>query len=154
MSDEDLTVDDPDNDTPTITKLRALVKSLQGQVKDLGEKASTGETAARDLAFYRAGVDPEDPKAKWFVKGYDGDLETEAVKAAAIEAGFITAEDSPPPPADDSAALGRIVDASAPRVPTGEPSLDDRIKAAERDGDYATSRLLKHQKVSAQVKAL
>ena len=148
MSDEDLDIDDPD-DTPVITKLRTQLRALKSQVQELGEKASAGETAIRKLAFSEAGVDLTDPKTKYFVEGYKGDLTAEAIKAEAVEAGFLTPVENPEP-ANDGAALGRIVDASAPRVPDGEPSIDDRIAAAERDGDFTTSRLLKNQKVSAR----
>lgn len=51
----------------------------------------------RELAFTKAGIDTEDPKNKYFLKGYDGELEVGAVKAAAIESGYL------PAPAPDAA---------------------------------------------------
>ena len=45
--------------------------------------------AKRELAFAKAGIDPDDPRMKYFVKGYDGDLTAGAVRQAAVEAGFI-----------------------------------------------------------------
>lgn len=48
------------------------------------------EQAERKLAFLEAGVNTADPKMAYFVKGYDGDLKPESIKAAAVEAGFLT----------------------------------------------------------------
>jgi hypothetical protein len=48
----------------------------------------------RENAFLRAGIDPDDTSLKYFYRGYDGELNPDAIKAAAIEAGFV----APPPP--------------------------------------------------------
>lgn len=48
------------------------------------------ELADRQLAFYRAGINPDDPRMSYFVKGYDGDLDPTRVKEAAAAAGFLT----------------------------------------------------------------
>lgn len=59
--------------------------------KELQEKANRVPELERENAFLKAGIDPDDPKARYFVKGYDGKLERDAVRAAAVEAGVIEA---------------------------------------------------------------
>ena len=49
---------------------------------------SENQQLKRELAFFKAGIDTDDPKMKYFAKGYDGEMEAEAIKAAAVEAGF------------------------------------------------------------------
>lgn len=43
----------------------------------------------RQMAFYQAGLPLDDPKMQYFIKGYDGELEAEAIRNAATEAGFL-----------------------------------------------------------------
>lgn len=43
----------------------------------------------REKAFMKAGIDPDDPRLSYFVKGYEGDIAPEAIKAEAIKAGFL-----------------------------------------------------------------
>lgn len=85
---EDLTTES-DDDSPLVKRLRRELKTKS--------KPSTPEVdpervskLERENAFLKAKIDPEDPKAKWFVKGYDGDLSTEAIRKAALEAAVIT----------------------------------------------------------------
>lgn len=56
--------------------------------------------AARELAFYKAGIDPsKDPKLGFFMKGYDGKIDADSIRQAALDAGFLE------PPAPDPAAV-------------------------------------------------
>lgn len=97
MSD-DLNLDD-DNETPDggsgethdVRRLREHNKELARQLKEFrskGEAAARVPDLERKLAFYEAGINPDDPAAKWLVKGYDGELTKEAIAAAAAEAGI------------------------------------------------------------------
>ena len=49
---------------------------------------SENQSLKRELAFAKAGLPLDDPKRRYFVKGYDGEMEAEAIRAAAVEAGF------------------------------------------------------------------
>lgn len=49
---------------------------------------SENQSLKRELAFAKAGLPLDDPKMRYFVKGYDGEMEAEAIRAAAVEAGF------------------------------------------------------------------
>lgn len=55
-------------------------------------------TLKRTLAFAQAGIplDSDNKIAGYFIKGYDGDLTPEAIKAAATEAGILGAPTPPP----------------------------------------------------------
>lgn len=73
-----------------------------GDIKALRDAAARGRKAQeraekleRENAFLKAGVNPDDPKLGYFYRGYDGDLSADAIRAAAVEAGFID-----PPQAD------------------------------------------------------
>lgn len=76
--------------------------SVAADIQSLRDAAKRGKAASekaakleRENAFLRAGVDPDDPKLGYFYRGYNGELSSDAIKAAAIEAGFIN-----PPQAD------------------------------------------------------
>jgi len=43
----------------------------------------------RQMAFYQAGIPTDDPRMGYFIKGYDGELDADAIRAAAVEAGFL-----------------------------------------------------------------
>ena len=62
----------------------------------LRKAARAGETAAkeaadakRSLAFMQAGVDPADKRLSYFAKAYDGEMTADAIRNAAVEAGFL-----------------------------------------------------------------
>jgi hypothetical protein len=76
-----------------------LIANLRKQLKDANKRAKAAEDAAgansaatRRVAFLDAGI-PDTPQTKFFREHYAGDLEPAAVKAAALEHGFIQAED-------------------------------------------------------------
>jgi hypothetical protein len=72
--------------------VRARMRELEQQVKAFEAKAKEAEAATRELAFVKAGVDPDSAAAKYFVKGYDGELTPEAIRVAAEEASLIPSQ--------------------------------------------------------------
>ena len=69
--------------------------------RNLEDRAETAESQVSELkaqlaglqrteAFRSAGINPNDPRQSYFVKGYDGEIDPEPIRAAAVEAGFIT----------------------------------------------------------------
>ena len=50
---------------------------------------SENQQLKRELALFKAGIDTDDPRMRYFVKGYDGELTADAVRGAATEAGFL-----------------------------------------------------------------
>ena len=86
--------DNPDTtatgtDSSVISQLRERIAKLEAENKTKTDEAAAAGAAQRELAFFKAGVDPDIPGANWFIKGYDGELTDEAIKAEATKAGFL-----------------------------------------------------------------
>jgi hypothetical protein len=82
------------------------------------------------LAFAKAGIDPASPQAKYFVKGYDGDLTPEAIRAAAEEAQLITPQPVQVDPDKAAWQQSNRIAAGAETASEG-PSWVKRIRDAE-----------------------
>jgi DNA-binding NarL/FixJ family response regulator len=97
--------------------VRARMRELESEVKVLRQQADEAKGAQRELAFVKAGVDLSSNMSKYFVKGYDGELTPEAIRAAATEANLIQNQ--------------------APQqvVPQQEKQAWDRVGGASRMGD-------------------
>lgn len=72
--------------------IRRLEKDKREATKRAEEAAAELATLRREAAFLRAGIPVDDPGAKYFVKGYDGELEPEAIRSAAVEARILQAD--------------------------------------------------------------
>lgn len=126
----DTYLDDDETNERTVTLRRDQIDVLEKQAKTAGDSLARAEAAERKLAFAEAGLPLNDPKMAYFVKGYDGDINTEAIRTAATEAGFLTA-----PVVDvDAEALARTqqVAAGATSANAGpEQAYFDAMNAAE-----------------------
>ena len=70
-----------DNGTePEITE-DEYVRLPKADLQQLRAKARKAEDAERRLAFAEAGIPLGDKRASYFVKGYDGELNPDAIKA-------------------------------------------------------------------------
>lgn len=85
----DSNLDDFDEQETGRNPLRDRMKQLEAENAELKARADEASQAARELAFVKAGVDPNLPVAKYFMKGYEGELTAEAIRAAAIEAQIV-----------------------------------------------------------------
>lgn len=92
--------------------VRAQLRKVEQQLKAAEAKAKELETAARELAFVKAGVDVNAPIAKYFVKGYDGELSADAIRVAAQEANLIRASNSQKSMQEEQQAWARVNSAS------------------------------------------
>ena len=101
--------------------VRARMRELEQQVKAFEAKAKEAEAATRELAFVKAGVDPDSAAAKYFVKGYDGELTPEAIRAAAEEANLVSSEKKEV--AGEQQAWNRVAQSSRAGE-TSEPPVD------------------------------
>ena len=86
--------------------LRQHLKELEKEVQELRQLKMEAENAKRELAFAKAGVPMGSPMAKYFVKGYDGELTPEAIRSAAAEAGLVAAA-NPNPLKEEAEAWSR-----------------------------------------------
>lgn len=83
----------PDNDGKN--PVRARMKELEKRLAEAEKRAAAAETAARKAAFLEAGIDPSSKMAQYFMKAYDGDMDPDSIKQAAVEANLIHTTDTP-----------------------------------------------------------
>jgi hypothetical protein len=129
--------DEYDDDVPEQESDNANIRQLREKAKRADELQAQLADLQRKEAFRSAGIDPADKRAGYFVKGYEGDLDPEAIRTAATEAGFLNPPqtDQPTNQAPDD-STERIFTASAGA--TGPPSSTDWASAmaeAERITD-------------------
>lgn len=106
--------------------------------RDLEARASAGDEAVaelaqlrRELSFRDAGVDPTSKQGQYFMRGYDGEMTVEAIRAEASELG-LTGENQIPQtqtaPLVDYGAEERIAMAADDAGPVTNPDLDALIR--------------------------
>lgn len=126
---DDFNEDDYDQPASETNPVRARMKQLEKEAKELRKQVAEFAVTQRELAFAKAGIDPASPQAKYFVKGYDGDLTPEAIRAAAEEAQLITPQ---PVQADPDKAAWQQTNRIAAGAETASegPSWIKRIRDA------------------------
>lgn len=119
----------------TRNPLRSRIKELESEIKSMRQQALEAEQAKRELAFVKAGIDPADSAAKYFVKGYDGELTVDAIKQAAVEARLL----SPAPSEDliaEQNAWSRSNQVAAGAASAGQtPDIQSRLANAESEAE-------------------
>ena len=126
---------EPDDRKPQTPQEWAALRRANTAAKRAAEER---DAAKREIAFIKAGIDPEDARLSYFVKGYDGPAEADKIREAAIAAGFLQA----PAPTEGQAqaqvdlqAQQRVAAAStaAQAAPTADAAqrqaLNDAYKA-------------------------
>jgi hypothetical protein len=113
------------------------IKSLRRAAN--GKKQLEKELAdlKRELAFSKAGLPMNDPKMSYFVKGYDGDMTAEAIRQAALEAGFLASQGQDNSVIDNAAAAQqRVMSASSGVAYEGlsEEAALAQLEAAMEEG--------------------
>lgn len=89
-----------DAEEPRQNPVRARMKELEKRLADYEKQISELGSIKKENVFIKAGIDSSDPKFRYFVKGYDGDLTPEAVRQAAEEAQLIAPTQAPEAQAD------------------------------------------------------
>ncbi len=118
---------------------RNFRRVLEDRASDAEAKAEALESELAGLkrteAFRTAGLDPTDARQSYFVKGYDGEVDADAIRQAALTAGFITETDqvgqAPGQFREELAAQQRVADAGLEGQPVANPGLNDRIAATK-----------------------
>ena len=122
--------EEDDDQQPSQNPVRARMKQLEKENRQKDALLAEAAEAKKELAFLKAGIDTSDPKFKYFVKGYDGELNPDEIKQAAAEAQLIT----PPPSIQDQDKAGwqqsNKIAAGAETSSEG-PSWIKRIRDAE-----------------------
>ncbi len=130
MSDEYNEEFDDEQDDGPVSLNRSDLRNLRKAAKERSDLAARLAAQERELAFAKAKLDLDDPKIEYFVKGYDGDLTPDAIRAKAEEAGFLAAQKQQPP-ADEVTAQRRIANASSGATETPDPNLAELIGQAQ-----------------------
>jgi hypothetical protein len=115
--------------------VRAHMRKLEAENKALREQAALAATAQRELTFVKAGINPDDPRAKYFVKGYDGELSVDAIRSAAAEAAILSPVVQPShaePLQDEKSAWNRMGQlARSAEVSDAPVDWEKRIRSAK-----------------------
>jgi hypothetical protein len=114
--------------------VRQRMKQLEKENRETKKLLAELQNQAKELAFVKAGLDMNSPMAKYFIKGYDGELSPEAIREAAMEAQLITPE--PAVNEDDRNAwreTNRI--ASGSEVSPEPKGWAERINQAESESE-------------------
>lgn len=127
---DDFNEDDYDQPTSETNPVRARMKQLEKEAKELRKQVAEFSASQRELAFVKAGIDPASPQAKYFVKGYDGDLTPDAIRQAAEEAQLITPQTVQEDPDQAAWKQSNRIAAGAETASEG-PSWIKRIRDAE-----------------------
>ena len=135
MTDIDSTGNSENSGSSTESKpnwRRDLENRAKEAEQQAAEMASQLQSYQRRDTFRSAGLDPDDARVKYFVKGYDGELDATAIRGEAMAAGFIGADAPMPEPNLTNDALAteqRIQAAGEGGEPVVSPDLEERIKA-------------------------
>lgn len=108
--DEEDFVTEETEETQESGKDRKWIRDLEKRAKQADQIKAEAESAKRELAFLKAGIDLNTPQGKLFAKAYDGEFTADAVKSAAEEYG--------------------VLEAAKPAIPTEELDSFDRISRA------------------------
>lgn len=127
--------------------VRAHLRKLEAENKALREAAAEAEAARRELNFVKAGVDPNDPKFKYFVKGYEGDLTPEAIREAAEEASLIPGRNNER--VAEQQSWNRVAQA-AKAGQTSEPPVDYAQRIANAKSPDEVMQLLAQARAEAE----
>lgn len=135
---------------------KALMERIEKAEQAAQEHGKRAEVAERNLAFARAGVPLDNPAAQWFVKGYDGELTPEAIKAAAEPLNFGTPAPQQPQgiPADEQAAHNRMAQAQQGQGVPGARDYDAEMAAAQTPADMDRIFAEKHAALGLQGPAI
>lgn len=121
--------DEYDDDEYEEQQPNSDIRKLRQKAKEYDALQSQLAAKDRELAFARARLDLDDPKMGYFVRGYDGELTTEAIRQKAAEDGFIP-RDTNPDSQKELKTQQRIANASSGASETPPVDLQDLIRQA------------------------
>lgn len=127
--------DDGDEDlSPHVTIPRSNIRQLEKAAKAGAEAQAELAAVRRELAFRDAGINPTDPQAKYFMKGYDGEVTVDAIRAEAAILGLVGQQATQSQTMIPAAELALLAQSNATTAgPQGAPqgaNLDASFHAA------------------------
>jgi hypothetical protein len=134
MSNAEYYEDEFDEETEGKNPLRQALKQKEKELAEAKKVAAEAAEAKRELAFIKAGVPMDNPMSRYFVKAYDGDLDPDAIKQAALEAQLISPPDQIPQ--DEAQAWGRTNQVAAGAGTSHAPvNWDKRLSEARTEAE-------------------
>lgn len=140
--------EDQIEESETRNPVRARMKQLEKETAELRKQVAEAEAAKRELAFVKAGIDPLQPMTKYFVKAYDGDLNPEAIRQAAVEAQLISSPQNQPS-ADEMQAWQRTNKVAAGSQ-TSQPPVDWARRLNEATSPREVEQILSEARAAQQ----
>lgn len=104
----------------------AELRKLRKQASENAELRNQLASEQRLRVFAEVGIPVSDPAAKYFVRGYEGELTPEAIKAAAIEA-RVLAPSAPVSPAEVAAHNAAIAAGAGAGTPSTAPDFQAQL---------------------------
>lgn len=139
MPDDDL---DPDpTDEPAPQEGHDL-RRLREKAKTADDATARADAAERQLAFVKAGINPDDAQQGYFVRGYEGEVSADAIRAAATAAGFVGTGNTSEPQGMTEAERAAFAGTSAAAAATPAPETPTDIFADLRGIDPRRSGIL------------
>ncbi|MGA1753574.1 MAG: hypothetical protein ACO395_09515 [Pontimonas sp.] len=141
---EDDTVDEAPKDP-----VRARMRLLEKEAAELKKQLAEAEAVKREIAFIKAGVPMDNPVAKYFVKGYDGEVTPEAIRQAAEEANLIAKAADNAQAKSEADAWNRITKAQRAGE-TSEPMVDWNTKLNQARNEQEVMQILAQARQEAE----
>lgn len=117
-------------DEPRMVQMsRRDIRALERKAKAADQATAEANAALRELAFLKAGI-PDNGPGKLFAKAYDGELNAEAIRQAAIDFEIIREEASVPE--DELSIHTRMTQTASGAAPSsGKPDPEAELRAAK-----------------------
>lgn len=123
------------DEMPTEAEDSVSQESKPNWRRELEARANAGDEAVaelaqlrRELSFRDAGVDPNTKQGQYFMRGYDGEMTADAIRAEAAELGLTGQPVQTQQPQVDFGAEQRIAMAADDAGPVANPELDTLIR--------------------------
>jgi len=123
------------DEMPTEAEDSVSQESKPNWRRELEARANAGDEAVaelaqlrRELSFRDAGVDPNSKQGQYFMRGYDGEMTADAIRAEAAELGLTGQPVQTQQPQVDFGAEQRIAMAADDAGPVANPELDTLIR--------------------------
>ena len=123
------------DEMPTEAEDSVSQESKPNWRRELEDRAKAGDEAVaqlaqlqREVSFRDAGVDPNTKQGQYFIRGYDGEMTADAIRAEAAELGLTGQPVQTQQPQIDYGAEQRIAMAADDAGPVTNPELDTLIR--------------------------
>jgi len=130
------------DEMPTEAEDSVSQESKPNWRRELEDRAKAGDEAVaqlaqlqRELSFRDAGVDPSSKQGQYFMRGYDGEMTVDAIRAEAAELGLTGQPVQAQQPQIDYGAEQRIAMAADDAGPVTNPELDTLIRQTKNAGE-------------------